>query len=146
MQKTNFLNFSFDSSTFISSAISQKVISYKPLCMKIKTQFDQKRTTTTWMKLIDFGIGPIWNEIVCSWYLGRLLLLPTTIAFLAEFVPNSFKNQSNDEISIEKLDSNLSSYQKDYLHPENFHSKSKMCQLKNAFFKKWQDDDRTTWW
>ena len=30
-------------------------------------------------------------------------LPPNTIAFLAEFVPNSFKNQSNDEISIEKL-------------------------------------------
>ena len=38
-------------------------------------------------------------------------LPPNTIAFLAEFVPNSFKNQSNDEISIEKLhSSNLSSY------------------------------------
>ena len=65
------------------------------------------------MKLIDFGIGPIWNEI--SRAATARVLLPTTIAFLAEFVPNSFKNQSNDEISIEKLDNNLSSYQKDYL-------------------------------
>ena len=66
---------------------------------------------------------------------------PTTIAFLAEFVPNSFKNQSNDEISIEKLDSNLSSYQKDYLHPEKFHSKSKMCQLKNAYLHSLRTDE-----
>ena len=62
------------------------------------------------MKLIDFGIGPIRNEIVHIQ--GGLLVLPhclppNTIAFLAEFVPNSFKNQSNDEISIEKLHSTL---------------------------------------